>query len=177
MTAVPFVLRDHREQLWRRWAESLGDVAVDYREIMSSPLGERFVRAFIDDLIAWSEAEEYEAPGQLRRACDRIAADASHRMSLGFTALDLAMALQKLRGAIIDVLLDALVLGELPSFAETLGAGQGGGRVHRQTGRRRLRRRPRRGARRVSPFGRPAAGGRITAGLRPRRDATRLLAC
>ena len=41
-------------------------------------------------------------------------------MSLGFTALDLAMALQELRGAIVDVLLDALVLGELPSFAETL---------------------------------------------------------
>ena len=41
-------------------------------------------------------------------------------MSLGFTALDLAMALQALRGAIVDVLLDALVLGELPSFAETL---------------------------------------------------------
>ena len=41
-------------------------------------------------------------------------------MSLGFTALDLAMALQALRGAIVDVLLDALVLGELPSFAVTL---------------------------------------------------------
>jgi hypothetical protein len=120
MTAVPFVLRDHREQLWRRWADSLEDVAADYQEIMSSPVGERFVRAFIDDLIAWSEAEEYEAPGQLNQACERIAADASNRMSLGFTALDLTMALQKLRGAIIDVLLDALVLGELPSFAETL---------------------------------------------------------
>ena len=41
-------------------------------------------------------------------------------MSLGFTALELAVALQALRGAIVDVLLDALVLGELPSFAETL---------------------------------------------------------
>jgi hypothetical protein len=49
-----------------------------------------------------------------------VAADAAHRMSLGFTALDLAMALQALRGGIVDVLLDALVLGELPSFAETL---------------------------------------------------------
>ena len=120
MSSVPFVLRDHREQLWRRWAESLDDVASDYRELMASPLGERFVRAFVDDLIAWSEAEEYEAPGQLRQACERVAADAAYRMSLGFSALDLAMALQALRGAIVDVLLDALVLGELPSFAETL---------------------------------------------------------
>jgi hypothetical protein len=120
MSAVPFVLRDHREQLWRGWADSLGDVAADYQEIMTSPVGERFVRAFVDDLIAWSEAEEYQAPAQLREACARVAADASYRMSLGFTALDLAMALQGLRGAIIDVLLDALVLGELPSFAETL---------------------------------------------------------
>jgi hypothetical protein len=122
MTAVvPFVLRDHREQLWRRWAESLGDdVATDYQEIMSSPVGERYVRGFVDDLIAWSEAEEYEAPAQLRQACERVATDAAYRMSLGFTALDLAMALQALRGAIVDVLLDALVLGELPSFAATL---------------------------------------------------------
>ena len=121
MNTIPFVLRDHREQLWRRWAESLGDdVAADYRELMSSPLGERAVRAFVDDLIAWSQAEEYEAPGQLRQACERVAADAAYRMSLGFSAFELAMALQALRGAIIDVLLDALVLGELPSFAETL---------------------------------------------------------
>ena len=41
-------------------------------------------------------------------------------MSLGFSALELATAAQALRGAIVDVLLDALVLGELPSFAETL---------------------------------------------------------
>jgi hypothetical protein len=121
VNAVPFVLRDHREQLWRRWADSMGeDVAADYRELMSSPLGERYVRAFVDDLIAWSGAEEYEAAGQLRQACDRVAADAAYRLSLGFTSLDLLMALQVLRAAIIDVLLDALVLGELPSFAETL---------------------------------------------------------
>jgi hypothetical protein len=121
MNTVPFVLRDHREQLWRRWAESLGeDVAADYRELMNSPLGERAVRAFVDDLIAGRQAEGYEAPGVLRQACERVAAEAAYRMSLGFTALDLAMALQALRGAIIDVLLDALVLGELPSFAETL---------------------------------------------------------
>jgi hypothetical protein len=121
MSTLPFVLRDHREQLWRLWAESLGeDVPADYRELMSSPLGERFVRAFVEDLIAWSEAEEYEAPARLRRACERVAADAANRMTLGFTALELVATLQAMRGAIVEVLLDALVLGELPSFAETL---------------------------------------------------------
>jgi hypothetical protein len=121
LTSVPFILRDHRDQLWRRWADAMGDdVPADYREIMGSPLGERYVRTFVDDLIAWSEAEEYEAPGVLRGACDRVAADAANRAALGFTALDVAAALQALLGAIIDVLLDALVLNELPSFAETL---------------------------------------------------------
>ena len=121
MSSVPFVLRDHREQLWRRWADTIGeDVAADYREIMGSPVGERYVRAFVDDLIACSEAEEYEVPGLLRQAHARVAGDAASRLSLGFTALDLTMALQALRGAIVDVLIDALVLGELPSFAETL---------------------------------------------------------
>lgn len=121
MTSIPFVLRDHREQLWRRWAESLGEeVAADYRELMNGPLGERYVRAFIDDLIAWREAEGYEAPAQLRQACERVAGEAANRMTLGFSALELATAAQALRGAVVDVLLDALVLGELPSFAETL---------------------------------------------------------
>ena len=135
MTAVPFILRDHREQLWRRWADSIGeDVAADYRELMSSPLGERYVRAFVDDLIAWSEAEDYEAAGQLRKACERVAADAAYRLSLGFTALELLTALQVLRGAIVDVLLDALVLGELPSFAETLEQLKGAGAFIDQLG-------------------------------------------
>jgi hypothetical protein len=121
MSSVPFILRDHREQLWRSWAESMGEeVAADYREIMASPLGERYVRAVVDDLIAWSEAEEYEAPGVLRQACERVGADAANRLALGFTAIDIAAALQALHGAVVDVLLDALVLGELPSFAETL---------------------------------------------------------
>jgi hypothetical protein len=121
MTSVPFVLRDHRDQLWRRWADTMGDrVAGDYREIMASPLGERYVRAIVDDLIAWSEAEEYEAPGVLRQACERVRADTANRLALGFTAIDIAVALQTLHGAAVDVLVDALVLGELPSFAETL---------------------------------------------------------
>jgi hypothetical protein len=120
-TSVPFILRDHREQLWRRWADTMGDeIAADYREIMASPLGERYVRAFVEDLIAWSEAEEYEAPGVLRQARERVAADAANRLALGFTALDIATALQGLHGAVVDVLIDALVLNELPSFAETL---------------------------------------------------------
>jgi hypothetical protein len=121
MSSIPFVLRDHRDLLWRRWADTIDeDVASDYRELMSGPLGERYVRAFVDDLIAWSEAEEYEAPVQLRRACARISADAANRVSLGFTGLELSVALQALRGAVVDVLLDALVLGELPPFADTL---------------------------------------------------------
>ncbi len=121
MKTVAFVLRDHREQLWRRWAESLDErVAADYRELINSPLGERIVRTFLDDLCACSEAEEYEVSGLLRRAEERAAADATYRLALGFTVMDLVVALQALRGAIVAVLLDAIVLDELPSFADTL---------------------------------------------------------
>ena len=143
---------------------------------MSSPLGERYVRAFVDDLIAWSEAEEYEAAGQLRQACERVAADAAHRLSLGFTALDLLMALQVLRAAIVDVLLDALVLGELPSFAETLEQLKAAGAFIDQLGAAVLTADAGGRGRRVSgaprrPRRRPAAG------LRPYRRPTRLPAC
>ncbi len=121
MKTVPFVLRDHREELWRRWAEAIDErVAPDYRELISSPLGQKMVRTFVDDLCAFSDCEDYEAPALVRRAEERVAADASYRLALGFTVVDLVVALQSLRGAIIDVLLDALVLDELPSFADTL---------------------------------------------------------
>lgn len=121
MSTIPFVLREHREELWRRWAASLDEsVTVDYRAIVSSPLGERFVRAFVDDLIACTEAEEYEVPALLRQAEERVGADAANRVALGFATVDLVTALQSLRGAIVDVLLDALVLDELPSFTATL---------------------------------------------------------
>ena len=121
MKTVPFVLRDHRDQLWRRWADTLDErVAADYRELISSPLGEKMVRTFIDDLCSSSEAEEYEVPALLRGAEERAATDASYRLSLGFALADLVVALQVLRGAVVDVLVDALVLDELPSFTETL---------------------------------------------------------
>gem|GEM_PF-764624 len=121
MTSLPFILRDHRDELWRHWAESLDErVAADYRELVASPLGERMVRGFVDDLIACSEAEEYEVPALMRAAEEHVAADASRRLALGFTVADMVIALQTLRGAIIDVLVDALVLGEMPSFADSL---------------------------------------------------------
>jgi hypothetical protein len=121
VSAIPFVLRDHRDELWRCWAASLDErVDSDYRELIASPLGERMVRTFIDDLIACSEAEEYQIPALLRRVEERAEADAQRRRGMGFAVADMVLALQALRGAIIDVLVDALVLGELPSFAESL---------------------------------------------------------
>jgi len=121
LKALAFVLRDHREELWRRWAESLDErVAPDYRKLISSPIGEKAVRGFVDDLCACSESEQYELPALLRRAEERAGADAAYRLALGFTLNDLVIALQTLRLAIVDVLLDALVLDELPSFTDTL---------------------------------------------------------
>jgi hypothetical protein len=123
MESIPFILRARREQLWRRWAELLVDRAPgDFADIMGSPVGERCVRAFLEDLVAWSEAEQYEAPVHLRQACDRVASETAARVSLGFTAMDMVVALQTMRPAVIDVLLDALVVGELPSLGATLEA-------------------------------------------------------
>jgi len=121
MKTIPFVLRDHRDELWRRWADSLDErVSVDYRKLIASPLGERIVRAFIDELCAASEAEEYEVPGLVRGAEERVAAEARSRLAVGFSSDDMVIALQSLRGAIVDVLVDALVLDEMPSFADSL---------------------------------------------------------
>jgi hypothetical protein len=121
MNALPLILRDHREELWRRWVDLLVDAEdSDYRELVASQLGERMLRTLIDDLIAFSEAEQYERPGMLRTIEQRTTADARHRLSLGFTVLAAVVGLHTLRGAISDVLVDALVLDEMPAFADTL---------------------------------------------------------
>lgn len=121
MKPVPFVLRDHRDELWHRWADALEDkVDSDYRELIGSPLGERILRTLIDDLIARTEAEEYEVHGLMKRIEERTTAETTYRLTLGFTVLDMVVALQVLSGAMIDVLVDALVLDEMPSFADSL---------------------------------------------------------
>src|SRR5674476_991275 len=119
--ALSLILRDHREELWRRWVDALADaVDSDYRELVASQLGERLLRTLIDDLIALEHAEQYERPGLLRTVEERTTADARHRLALGFTVLDAVVSLHILRGAISDVLVDALVLDEMPAFADTL---------------------------------------------------------
>ena len=121
MKALPLILRDHREELWRRWVDALAEtVDSDYRELVASQLGERMLRTLIDDLIVFSEAEQYERPALLRTVEERTTADARHRLSLGFTVRDAVVSLHSLRGAISDVLVDALVLDEMPAFADAL---------------------------------------------------------
>jgi hypothetical protein len=119
--SIPFILRDHREQLWRHWADALvGEVDADYQDLLSSPLGERILRTTIDDLIACSEAEDYEVPGLMKRLEERVTVESEHRVALGFTVRDMVVAVHVLRRVIVDVLIDALVLDEMPSFADTL---------------------------------------------------------
>jgi hypothetical protein len=121
MKTLPLVLRDHREELWRRWVDGLVDaVDSDYRELVASQLGERMMRSLIDDLTAFTEAEQYERPALLKAIEERTTADARHRLAMGFTVLDAVVSLHILRGAISDVLVDALVLDEVPAFADTL---------------------------------------------------------
>ena len=114
--------RPPRGTCWQRWVEVLdGRVDADYRELMASPLGERILRNIVDDLIALSEAEEYEC--RPRCAAARRARRRRGRPSRWRSASPSATSvrrLQALRGAVIDVLLDALVLDEMPSFGDTL---------------------------------------------------------
>ncbi len=121
MKTVPFILRDHRDELWQRWAAALdGKVESDYRELIGSPLGERILRNLLEDLIVYSEAEDYELARVLKRVEERTTAETEHRLALGFVVLDMAVSLQVLRGSVIDVLIDALVTDEMPSFADSL---------------------------------------------------------
>lgn len=121
MMDLAFIIRDRREEIGRRWVASLeGAVADDYREVLASPIGARQLRKLVDDLVAYTEAEEYEIRATVRRIEEEAVDDAAHRVALGFALSDLLTALQLLRGAIWDSLADALVIGELPPPGEMM---------------------------------------------------------
>jgi len=118
---LPFILRDQRDELRRRWNEALpGRVGDEYAELLTSAVGDRLLRSLVEQLVALSQAEEYEVAGLRRRFESEFRGEAEHRLALGFTARDLAGGVQALRLAVIDVLGDAVVAGELPPPGETL---------------------------------------------------------
>ncbi len=121
MSEVVFVLRDRREEVARRWSDSLAEtVSDDYREVLESPIGVRLVRKTLEDLVSYTEAEEYQAAATLRRIGEEAAAEAGRRAALGFELDDLLAARQALRAALWTVLIDALAVGDLPSPGETM---------------------------------------------------------
>jgi hypothetical protein len=118
---LPFILRDQREELRRRWHDALpGRVSDDYAELLTSPVGDRLLRGLVEQLVSVSQAEEYEVAGLRRRYQADFARDVEHRLALGFTARDIAGGVQAVRLAVLDVLGDAVVGGELPPQGETL---------------------------------------------------------
>jgi hypothetical protein len=115
------LLRDRRDELHGRWIVALKDtVGAEYVDVLASPLGVRLVRHVVDDLIALSQAEAYEVPGIIRRIESETAADAARRGALGFDLMDVIAGVQQVRAAIWKVLIDALVVGDLPAFGETM---------------------------------------------------------
>jgi hypothetical protein len=118
---LPFILRDQREELRRRWHDALpGRVSDDYAELLTSAVGDRLLRGLVEQLVSVSQAEEYEVPGLRRQYQADFARDVEHRLALGFTARDIAGGVQAVRLAVLDVLGDAVVGGELPPQGETL---------------------------------------------------------
>jgi hypothetical protein len=118
---LPFILRDQREELRRRWHDALpGRVSDEYAELLASPVGDRLLRGLVEQLVAVSQAEEYEVPGLRRRYESEFRQDVQHRLALGFAARDLAGGVQAVRLAVLDVLGDAVVGGESPPPGETL---------------------------------------------------------
>ena len=115
------LLRDRRDELHGKWIVALKDtVGAEYVDVLASPLGVRLVRHVVDDLVALSQAEAYEVPGIMRRIEAETAADAARRGALGFDLMDVIAGVQQVRAAIWKVLIDALVVGDLPAFGETM---------------------------------------------------------
>ena len=121
MKQLALILRDRRDELHSCWITLLkGTVGAEYLDLLASALGVRLVRHIVDDMVTLSQAEAYEVPGVIRRIEKEIAGDAARRGALGFELMDVVAGLQQVRAAIWKVLIDALVVGDLPSFGETM---------------------------------------------------------
>jgi hypothetical protein len=118
---LALLLRDRRDQVYGQWLGSLKEaVGAEYRDVLESPIGALLVRRVIDDLATLVQAEAYEVAGVSRRIDNDAAADAARRGALGFELADVIAALQQIRAAVWKVVVDALVVGELPAFGETM---------------------------------------------------------
>jgi hypothetical protein len=121
MRQLALILRDRRDELHASWIALLkGTVGAEYLDVLASALGVRLVRRIVDDMVTLSQAEAYEVPGIIRRIEKETASDAARRGALGFELMDVVAGLQQVRAAIWKVLIDALVVGDLPSFGETM---------------------------------------------------------
>jgi hypothetical protein len=121
MRKLALLLRDRRDELHAYWITALkGTIGAEYLDVLASPLGVRLVRHVVDDLVALSQAEAYEVPAIIRRIENETATDAARRGALGFDMMDVTCGLQQVRAAIWKVLIDALVVGDLPAFGETM---------------------------------------------------------
>jgi hypothetical protein len=121
MRRLALLLRDRRDELRGNWVAALkGTVGADYADVLASPLGVRLMRRMVDNMVALSQAEAYEVPGIMRRIESETAEDAARRGALGFDLLDVIGGVQQARAAIWKVLIDALVVGDLPAFGETM---------------------------------------------------------
>jgi hypothetical protein len=118
---LPVILRERRDDLRRRWLEALeGRTGEDYSELLASPVGERLLRGLLEQLVAISQAEEYELAALRRPFEGDLEREAGRRLALGFAPVDLVAGVQAVRLAVLDVLGDAVVTGELPTMGETL---------------------------------------------------------
>jgi len=121
VSSLAHVLRARHQEIERRWLAAASELVGDeYREMLQSPLGVRLLRKIIDDLVAYDEAEEYQATAVLRRIEEEAAAEARHRVALGFALADILVALQVIRTTMWDALIDALAAGELPPPGQTM---------------------------------------------------------
>jgi len=118
---LALLLRARRDELHGIWMATLkGAVGEEYRDVLASALGVRLVRGIVEDLVVLSQAESYEVPGIMARIESEAAGDAARRGALGFELMDVIAGVQQVRAAIWKVLIDALVVGDLPGFGETM---------------------------------------------------------
>jgi len=113
---LAMLLRDRRDELHGRWIVALKirsgrSTWTCWRAPWGPPRASRRRRP--DRAVA---GRSLRSAGIIRRIESETAADAARRGALGFDLMDVIAGVQQVRAAIWKVLIDALVVGDLPAF-------------------------------------------------------------
>lgn len=90
MPTISNIIRENQGEVLRRWLEDLhGQIAEDYEQALSTPMGKDLARKLLKLVIDFVESESYREADRLRRVRTYARETAYRRASVGYSLADI----------------------------------------------------------------------------------------